>query len=720
MKNKTIIIFLVTILLCAVFSQISIADVQPGKVQEGEITITYRNATVYAPAVAKTSGGYKGVLSTITVNIQNHGSGRVFVDTMPLAQIDMQGSARLAVKVASSLIEDDENCSVDPDSYDYFFVVRTEAPIIGGPSAGGIMAVTTLALLMNKTMNESTVMTGMINPDGTIGPVGGITKKIDAAATRGAKRFLIPKGQGTYTETMTEKNNKNGAIIIETETATKNVADYAMNEYGMEVVEVSTLRDVAYYFTGIEYTLNYSDKKINMTDYKNSLEPIAEKLYTKAKNQSRSAYNVFNETKSNIPTRVYINFYNYVNYQQEIENLIDDSIEEKNKANVCYEKESYYTSTSYSYRSLMSSRVVLYFCNYFNTSENNRESYVQSLIDDVSSFYDNQSEIARNASINSLISLQAIGAAQKRASMAASYLSDAEDYFDDDEYLNALKYLAWAKERADNIDWWIEMSNSFDKNVNITDEEIKEVALEYIGEAQQAVTYSEVLISEIGTSSDYLTGSSGAKSLLETAIDDKDRGYPAAALLESLEALVKANLAIETIGLDQNSDYIEKINIANNTTMFNIIKSEQQGVEPILPICYYEYAESLLNEEDYKNSLFYYKLSGMIAGALDFKNITTGSLGSRYVGVPKIKTVNIEEETNNLMDSKIFVILSIGIILGIALALLAIELRKTEDEKKQKEKWVPRSIREYEKNIGKNRIQDEIPKSIEDYYKKNK
>ncbi len=720
MKNKTIIIFLITILLSAVFSQISIADVQPGKVSEGEITITYRNATVYAPAVAETSSGYKGVLSTITVTIQNRGSGRVFVDTMPLAQIDMQGSARLAVKVASSLIEDDENCSVDPDSFDYFFVVRTEAPIIGGPSAGGIMAATTLALLMNKTMNESTVMTGMINPDGTIGPVGGITKKIDAAATRGAKRFLIPKGQGTYTETITERNNKNGVVTIETETVTKNVADYAMNKYGIEVVEVSTLRDVAYYLTGVEYTLNFSDKKIDMTDYKKSLEPIAEKLYLKAKNQSRYAYDVYNDTKNSIPTRVYTNFYNYVNYQQEIKNLIEDSNEEKNKADVCYEKESYYTSTSYSYRSLMSSRVVLYFCNYFNTSETNRESYVQDLLDEVSSFYENQSEIARNATINSLISLQAIGAAQKRASMAASYLSDAEDYFDDEEYLNTLKYLAWAKERADNIDWWIEIPDAFDKNINVTEGEINEAALEYIGEAQQAVTYSRILISEIGSSSDYLTGSSGAESLLETARDDKDRGYPAAALLESLEALVKANLAIETIGLDQNSDYIEKIDIVNDTTIFNIIKSKQQGVEPILPICYYEYAESLLNEEDYTNSLFYYKLSGMIAGALDFENITTGSLGSRYVGVPKIKSVNLEEETEELIDGKIFVILSIGLILGIALALLAMELRKTEEEKEQKEKWVPRSIREYEKNIGKNRDQVEIPRSIEDYYKKNK
>lgn len=708
MKKRKVVLLMCAILLSAVFTQISIAEVEPGSVQEGDVTITYRNATVYAPAVAETRNGYRGVMSTITVTIQNKGSGRVFVDTMPLAQIDMQGSARLAVKVASSLIEDDDNCSINPNSYDYFFVVRTEAPIIGGPSAGGIMAITTLALLMNRDMNESTVMTGMINPDGTIGPVGGITKKIDAAAARGAERFLIPKGQGTYSETI------NGRTV------TKKVADYAMDNYGIEVLEVSTLREVAYYFTGLEYNVNYSNKDINMTEYKKALQPIGESLLQKAENQSKSASSVFNISKDSIPTRVYVGFYEYINYQNEISNLIDDSNDEINKARVCYEKGSYYTSTSYSYRSLMSSRVVIYFCNYFNNSESSRASYVSDLLDGIASFYENQSKIARNATIKNLISLQTIGAAQKRASTAAIYLSKAEDEFDDEEYLNSLKYLAWAKERADNIDWWIEIPEKFEKNVNISEKEIDDVALEYIGEAQQSVTYSGIILSEIGSSSDYLSGSDGAENLLETARDDKDNGYPAAALLEALEALVKANLAIETIGLDQNSDYQEKIDIANATTTFSIIKSEQQGVEPILPICYYEYAESLFNEEDYKNSLFYYKLSGMIAGALDFENISTGSISSRYVGIPTINNKNYEEQSTLIFDRTTLLIFLIGLILGTVVALLIVEAKKEDEEEKQKERWVPRSIREYEKKIGETNFQNKIPRSINDYYKKNK
>ena len=195
--KKFIVILAILALILAWSSPFVLADSNSGEIYEDEITISYRNVTVYAPAVASTDTGYVGVISTITVKIQSNGSGRVFVDTLPLTQVDMQGSARLAVKVASALVENDENCDIDPSTYDYFFVVRTSSPIIGGPSAGGIMTVATIALLENWDLSDKTVMTGMINPDGSIGPIGGITHKIDAANSVGANHFLIPSGQGT-------------------------------------------------------------------------------------------------------------------------------------------------------------------------------------------------------------------------------------------------------------------------------------------------------------------------------------------------------------------------------------------------------------------------------------------------------------------------------------------------------------------------------------------
>lgn len=66
---------------------------------------------------------------------------------------------------------------------------------IDGPSAGALMTVTVLSLLLGDTVKSDTSITGTINPDGTIGPAGVIIQKIEGAAKAGKKLILIPLGQ---------------------------------------------------------------------------------------------------------------------------------------------------------------------------------------------------------------------------------------------------------------------------------------------------------------------------------------------------------------------------------------------------------------------------------------------------------------------------------------------------------------------------------------------
>jgi len=66
---------------------------------------------------------------------------------------------------------------------------------IDGPSAGGLMTVAVLGTLRGHKVRDDASMTGTINPDGTIGPVGGIPHKIEGAAKKGKKLILIPSGQ---------------------------------------------------------------------------------------------------------------------------------------------------------------------------------------------------------------------------------------------------------------------------------------------------------------------------------------------------------------------------------------------------------------------------------------------------------------------------------------------------------------------------------------------
>jgi hypothetical protein len=65
---------------------------------------------------------------------------------------------------------------------------------IDGPSAGGLMTIGVIAALRGDTIRADSAMTGTINPDGTIGPVGGIPHKIEGAAAAGKKFVLIPYG----------------------------------------------------------------------------------------------------------------------------------------------------------------------------------------------------------------------------------------------------------------------------------------------------------------------------------------------------------------------------------------------------------------------------------------------------------------------------------------------------------------------------------------------
>jgi uncharacterized protein len=702
-KKITIIITLLAV-FSSLFCQSTIATSNPGQISEEEVTVFYRNVTVYAPAVASTDEGYVGVISTITVKIQSNGSGRVFVDTLPLTQVDMQGSARLAVKVASALVENDENCDVNPYEYDYFFVVRTTAPIIGGPSAGAIMTVATIALLENWEMSNKTVMTGMINPDGSIGPIGGIPQKIDAAYSVGTTHFLIPKGQGTYTEMVVTTENIGGWIRTVTKPVTRNVADYAMDNYGMVVTEVADINKALENFTGYRFFFNDTNGEITTEDYIDSMTSLSTNLLEVAREAYENASTKLEN--ANIPNQ----YPTY--YKNDINSYLDSAEEKLTQSEEAYVNVTYYTSTSKSFQSLINSRFVIYACDYWDTDDG---SFIEDLLQEVKSWYNDASEEAKNAEINGFISLQTVGAAQRRVSEAKQYLDSAENIYDKglnfySEVLDFLYKLSFAVERSNSIGWWISIGSYFNETGELDKETLENLALEYIEEAQQATIYSSIILSELGSiSSDSSNYLSYAEELLKTARDDLEKDYPAAALFQALEATVRANLAIEIIGVEPE----DRIQLASETAIDKITKSRQQGIEPVLAVSYYEYGESLANESDFDNALLYYKYSGMIAGVLGFSNSTLGTAASRYVGLPTIK-IPIPENWFIILTSVAILSAIAGI--GLGLIISGLNLRKKDGSIiKEKPKRID-DIRKQPKHPYFSK--GDMPRSIKDYYKK--
>ncbi len=68
---------------------------------------------------------------------------------------------------------------------------------LDGPSAGAVMAVGFLALFNGDTIQRGIAMTGTLEQEGYIGPVGGLPAKMRAAAREGYHTILIPTGQLT-------------------------------------------------------------------------------------------------------------------------------------------------------------------------------------------------------------------------------------------------------------------------------------------------------------------------------------------------------------------------------------------------------------------------------------------------------------------------------------------------------------------------------------------
>ncbi|MBU0514696.1 MAG: hypothetical protein KJ621_07980 [Proteobacteria bacterium] len=73
-------------------------------------------------------------------------------------------------------------------------IVYQHRGYIDGPSAGGLMTVAVLSAVLDQPLLPRVTMTGTINPDGTIGRVGGVYYKLLAAKRAGMKTVLIPAG----------------------------------------------------------------------------------------------------------------------------------------------------------------------------------------------------------------------------------------------------------------------------------------------------------------------------------------------------------------------------------------------------------------------------------------------------------------------------------------------------------------------------------------------
>ncbi len=203
------------------------------------LEIPTQSSAIKVPAVDNEGNGVSTTLLVEAIP----GKGRVLTNINQLLfWVDTQYSIRTAENVAQNITK------IDLTNIDLIYTIETNASIIEGPSAGAALTVATIATLQNKTINPTVMITGTINPDGSVGPVGGILAKAKASKDVGATLFLVPKGQSIQTNYVPVRQCQDIGPINYCSIEYKQERIDITKEAGITVKEVSTIDEALKYF----------------------------------------------------------------------------------------------------------------------------------------------------------------------------------------------------------------------------------------------------------------------------------------------------------------------------------------------------------------------------------------------------------------------------------------------------------------------------------------
>jgi len=569
--------------------------------------------TLPIPAVAQSGKESFGVISYLTVRVVP-GSGHVYIETWPLAEVDMQASARIAAHIAFEIANKYKDLG-SFDSWDYLYSVRSNSPIMGGPSAGAAMTIATIGALLEIKPKPGIIITGMINPDGTIGAVGGILEKIDAAASINATIFLLPYGQLYVNKTVMEKYTIGPFIYYKTKTVTVNVRKYALEKYGIRVHEVLTIYDALKYFyesLPVSDTISYIDmyRSALTFHYVNSF----------LKNSSILALNHTQEylnttlSKMDALSRIF--------YRDDIEKaqyLIQ-------KARELINDKLYYSALSLLFQA---NTTITYMYNMMEYSTQG-DRYIEDLTRELNNTIDFlKSILVRSNLTDGMI------AAQIRVIDAVDSLEKAGEYYKEGDIYNAIRELSYAEERLKTAFLWINFSGSLFSSDSIRDsfdDELSFATLLY------AYIYS-------------MYGSHYADQVLRY-IELSEKAYAmkfyGGAYLYALEARAHAESFLDILGIS-SSDLLNKIAYVRYETMREInISLNNKSIIPLLALAYFEYSYYFENKEnDLELAFVFTKLAkSWITAYMKFGTATYGNITLNNITLHTPKENSSSNEPN--------------------------------------------------------------------------
>ena len=588
--------------------------------------------TIPLVAAYTTIEGESGVLLNATVLV-TEGNGYVFVDTQPYTQVDMQGSARMATLVASDVT------GIDPSQHDFYFIIQVTSPIIAGPSAGAALTVAAIADIKELPLKEGVVITGMINPDGSIGPVGAVPYKLDAAAQHGATLFIVPEGQTNVFVTESKVAHEGAIVTIEEETIEVDVVERGRAQ-GVEVVEAVNIEDAVELLTGYVIEVPEPTKGVWSAEYLDTQRPLSREVLDEAKLMYRQTQNVSSRFNSTL----------------EIQREMLDNGEEE------YEREQYYGATNIGLMVLKNLKFIQWWEEYEQT--NKSAGYLTGLYNNVSQeVNDSRLELERFKE-GGILDVDSVGAAEIRVVMAEQFLDDARSSESD---IETIESLTWASMRAETVHWWLSLVNT--EHVT-SDVALKERAGWYVGTASSMVTYAQTIVTESQSLHGLWMLLRDADNSLERARIEYDRGYYSGAIFDSSLAMVQASTAISLMGY---ADIDTKIERSANAAEVAIEEARNAGIEPILAVSAYEYAESL---ESPSQQIVEYNYARVVAKTTVQLTTYSNVSGEDAAGTPvPMKTVYPTPTTTSAGDG--FEVPGLSIVGGLLMVFaVAVLMRK--------------------------------------------
>ncbi|MFH1916435.1 MAG: S16 family serine protease [Nanoarchaeota archaeon] len=478
------------------------------------------------------------------------GQGRIFIETVPLMKVDTQISIRFSQEFACSYLD------IDCSRYDFYYRIKADSNLVGGPSAGVPITILTIALLGDYSLRNDTVSTGTINAGGVVGPVAGIMAKARAAEEAGFSRILVPPFNLPAPVETIDQDGQISEVIPE------NVSQVGINipvnesDLSIDVVRVQDIEEALFYFTGMNFSKENGDIVIP-GEYTRRMRHIAEELC----NRSYS----LNDSLAQAG----------VNASQ-----WDVSQDKLQRGQLAYAEGNYYSAASYCFSAN------LLFRQFRLEGYSNEELF--SLFEDLLKNMKDTEENMGNLKLTTLSDLETFMIVSER-------IKDAYDVLEGTiiSNISGVK-LAYAIERYNSAISWSRLFGMGGRGLELDDEYLKGACLKKITETEERYNFVNLYVD--GLLGDIQKG-------LADAYADYAGGRYASCLFGASKAKAEANILLSglTIPRDQLGSYVETKLVSARRVIY---KESQKDIFPILGYSYYEYARTLQEDDPFSALTF--------------------------------------------------------------------------------------------------------------------